>query len=180
MAVQSFTTTYKHGLSNVLKNKVFIYPSNTALKKETKEWISLWDTGATSTVITKAVVECLDLKPVSFADAYTPQGKYTAPCYYIDLKLPNGLTVPKLLVMEGKPFGCDILIGMDIISKGDFAVSNYNGVTSFSFRVPSLTKIDFVEHSYVEPHVSTQTVGRNSKCPCGSGKKYKQCCGKNI
>ena len=21
-------------------------------------------------------------------------------------------------------------------------------------------------------------VGRNSECPCGSGKKYKQCCGK--
>ena len=25
----------------------------------------------------------------------------------------------------------------------------------------------------------TQPVGRNSKCPCGSGRKYKQCCLKN-
>jgi preprotein translocase subunit SecA len=25
---------------------------------------------------------------------------------------------------------------------------------------------------------STPKVGRNSPCPCGSGKKYKQCCGK--
>jgi preprotein translocase subunit SecA len=23
-------------------------------------------------------------------------------------------------------------------------------------------------------------VGRNAKCPCGSGKKYKYCCGKNA
>ncbi|MBQ9832361.1 MAG: SEC-C domain-containing protein, partial [Clostridia bacterium] len=23
------------------------------------------------------------------------------------------------------------------------------------------------------------TIGRNAPCPCGSGKKYKQCCGKN-
>jgi len=23
-----------------------------------------------------------------------------------------------------------------------------------------------------------QKIGRNDKCPCGSGKKYKQCCGK--
>ena len=23
-------------------------------------------------------------------------------------------------------------------------------------------------------------VGRNEQCPCGSGKKYKQCCGKNA
>ncbi|MHC5088906.1 MAG: SEC-C metal-binding domain-containing protein [Planctomycetota bacterium] len=23
-------------------------------------------------------------------------------------------------------------------------------------------------------------VGRNDPCPCGSGKKYKKCCGKNL
>ena len=23
-------------------------------------------------------------------------------------------------------------------------------------------------------------IGRNNSCPCGSGKKYKKCCGKNI
>lgn len=23
-------------------------------------------------------------------------------------------------------------------------------------------------------------VGRNDPCPCGSGKKYKKCCGKNV
>ncbi len=27
--------------------------------------------------------------------------------------------------------------------------------------------------------VKEQTVGRNDPCPCGSGKKYKKCCGKN-
>jgi hypothetical protein len=39
--------------------------------------------------------------------------------------------------------GCDILIGMDIIGMGDFAVSNYNGRIVFSFRVPSMAEIDF-------------------------------------
>ncbi len=29
-----------------------------------------------------------------------------------------------------------------------------------------------------EPAKSTRTVGRNEPCPCGSGKKYKKCCGK--
>ncbi|MBQ6948048.1 MAG: SEC-C domain-containing protein [Firmicutes bacterium] len=24
------------------------------------------------------------------------------------------------------------------------------------------------------------TVGRNDPCPCGSGKKYKKCCGRNL
>lgn len=25
-----------------------------------------------------------------------------------------------------------------------------------------------------------RTVGRNDPCPCGSGKKYKKCCGRNV
>ena len=29
-----------------------------------------------------------------------------------------------------------------------------------------------------KPVIAQQTVGRNEPCPCGSGKKYKQCCGK--
>ena len=30
-----------------------------------------------------------------------------------------------------------------------------------------------------EPVRVEKTVGRNEPCPCGSGKKYKQCCGRN-
>jgi|CXWL01.1.fsa_nt_gi preprotein translocase subunit SecA len=30
----------------------------------------------------------------------------------------------------------------------------------------------------VEPIQSNEKPGRNSPCSCGSGKKYKQCCGK--
>ena len=29
-----------------------------------------------------------------------------------------------------------------------------------------------------KPVVNTNKVGRNDMCPCGSGKKYKQCCGR--
>ena len=31
-----------------------------------------------------------------------------------------------------------------------------------------------------EPIRKTVRVGRNDPCPCGSGKKYKHCCGKNA
>ena len=31
-----------------------------------------------------------------------------------------------------------------------------------------------------EPIRAAKTVGRNDPCPCGSGKKFKNCCGKNI
>jgi len=29
-----------------------------------------------------------------------------------------------------------------------------------------------------KPIINKNTVGRNDPCPCGSGKKYKKCCGK--
>jgi hypothetical protein len=29
-----------------------------------------------------------------------------------------------------------------------------------------------------KPYVSEPKIGRNDRCPCGSGKKYKKCCGK--
>ncbi len=32
----------------------------------------------------------------------------------------------------------------------------------------------------VKPIVNTEKIGRNDPCPCGSGKKYKKCCGKNL
>jgi preprotein translocase subunit SecA len=31
-----------------------------------------------------------------------------------------------------------------------------------------------------QPIRATATVGRNEPCPCGSGKKFKQCCGKRA
>lgn len=70
---------------------------------------------------------------------------------------------------------------MDIIGQGDFAVTNYQGKTVFSFRMPAAECIDFVKQkdpaatSVKEP---LPKVGRNSPCPCGSGLKYKKCCGK--
>ena len=178
MPGMSFTTTYS-GLSNVLKNEVLIaaYPYDGAIPPP-KKWVALWDTGANCSVITHDVVTALDLKPVTVRRAATPSGVYDAPCYLIELFLPNRVRIPNLLVMEGQPAGCDILIGMDVIGKGDFAVSNYNNQTSFSFRLPSCDSIDFVKHSYLKPAKAAVLPGRNEPCPCGSGKKYKNCCGK--
>ena len=38
--------------------------------------------------------------------------------------------------------------------------------------------IEWREQKYITRHVDK--VGRNAPCPCGSGKKYKKCCGSNI
>jgi uncharacterized protein len=31
-----------------------------------------------------------------------------------------------------------------------------------------------------EPHVAPEPIGRNDPCRCGSGKKFKKCCGRNV
>ena len=41
--------------------------------------------------------------------------------------------------------GADMLIGMDIITMGDFAITNFNGKTTFSFVTPAKRTIDYVE-----------------------------------
>ena len=37
------------------------------------------------------------------------------------------------------------LLGMNIISTGDFAVSNYRGRTKFTFRSPSIAHVDYTK-----------------------------------
>lgn len=47
------------------------------------------------------------------------------------------------LPMDGKSE--NMIIGMDVISMGDLAITNYNGQIFLTFRVPSIDRIDYVE-----------------------------------
>lgn len=38
--------------------------------------------------------------------------------------------------------------------------------------------VKFLPDLYKQPKISDKKPGRNELCPCGSGKKYKKCCGK--
>jgi uncharacterized protein YecA (UPF0149 family) len=72
-----------------------------------------------------------------------------------------------------------MLIGMDVITCGDLIVSNIDRKTTFTFRMPSLMEFDFLKDSYLVPFRNENPkIGRNDPCPCGSGKKYKMCCGR--
>ena len=41
-------------------------------------------------------------------------------------------------------------------------------------------KIREQEYGTVKPIVKGKEPGRNDPCPCGSGKKYKKCCGRGL
>ena len=137
----------------------------------------LWDTGATGTVISKRVIDTLNLRPISKCKVFHAGGESIVNVYAINLHLPNHVAFQFIKVTEGNLNGFDVLIGMDVMSQGDFSLSNFQGKTTFSFRIPSLKETDFTkENPNTPPHKKVQ---RNDTCPCGSGKKYKQCHGKN-
>ena len=172
----SFTGTWK-GLVRSLKTPVNI---ESAINPTTKINIkAIWDTGAQCSLITKEVATKLKLQPISKGLISTPSDKdVPSNIYLVNIILPNTAKIMAIRAYEGTLNGCDMLIGMDVINLGDFAVTNNNKRTMLSFRIPSMTEIDFVKHSYIEPVRNPNKVGRNEPCPCGSGKKYKNCHGR--
>lgn len=131
--------------------------------------MGIWDTGATGTVITPKVVESCGLKQTGMAEVQHADGKTVKPTYMISLYLPNKVVIPQIKVSEGNLGDSgDVLIGMDVISLGDFILTNREGLTWLSFRMPSIQHIDLVKY---KPNP-------NHGCACGSGKRYGNCCGK--
>lgn len=148
--------------------------------EQLKDFVALWDTGAEISAISANVVSALGLIPFSSALSFHAGGSKPTNLYKVNIMLPNGVGFHTLTVMEAVLKDCDVLVGMDIITRGDFAITHSDGNTTFSFRIPSVETIDFEKSAapIKSPVTATKKVGRNEPCPCGSGKKYKQCCGK--
>jgi predicted aspartyl protease len=178
-------TARANGIARVLLSDCGICEAFDPLKggkhPEVKQFKAIWDTGATNTVITKKVISALGLKPVGKTKVKHANGEAVVNQYYVNIFLPNQVAFKFILVTEGVLGDVDVLIGMDIITKGDFAVTNFGGKTTFSFRVPSLNEIDLITDTVVRetrPVIAKKVPGRNDLCDCGSGKKYKHCHGR--
>lgn len=173
--MRGFTTRCKE--KNVLKNIVYISNASSLNNENIKknQFIATWDTGATNTVISDKVVKECGLIPTGMIKVATAGGIMDAFTYVIDIILPDDVRINNLKVTGGRLGDTDVLVGMDIITRGDFAVSCYEGNLKFTYREPSQQSIDFVKDRTIKLESKPN---RNSKCPCGSGKKYKQCCGK--
>lgn len=140
-AVRAFTSSYEI-ISNRLINKSVVKIKDDTYKAET-----LWDTGATISCISHDVVQKLKLVPTGKRTISTPSGKEEVNTYLVDIELLNGVNIDDIEVCEteiGKQ-QIDLLVGMDIINRGDFSVSNFNGKTVFTFSIPSMKTIDYVK-----------------------------------
>ena len=172
MASHSFTTLASIRLRELVSN-VGIKNTLSDASPRLRRYKAIWDTGATRTIITKNVITECRLLPIGRTTVIgVNKTNKKSNIYPIELHLPNRVIIQELPVAEAPgELGSEIsmLIGMDIIGLGDFAVSNYQGRTSFTFRIPSQGVLDFA--------TSNKNVGRNAPCPCGSGLKYKNCHG---
>ena len=107
---------------------------------------AIWDTSAQCSVITKKVVVDLHLKSIGIMLIHGVTGIAYQRSYIITISINEGIIFPTLTGIPScrkLPSGYDILLGMDIIQWGDFAVTNFEDKTVFSFRVPSQECIDF-------------------------------------
>jgi len=177
--IKAFSLASNNGLFRELKTPVgIVNPITTRyIGKPIKISLSykaLWDTGATGSVISSATAKKMNLIPTGQTKVNTASQKNVLTnTYVVDIILPNSVRFIDVLVSEGTLSGMDMLIGMDIISQGDFSISNFKGNSCFSFRVPSKEKIDFVKIE--KTPAKSNKIGRNQLCPCGSGKKFKYC-----
>lgn len=136
-------------IHNRLVSPCWVYkswtPDEATPPPDRRQYNALWDTGATSSVVSERVVEELGLGVEGFTSVYHVGGELANnPLYFVNLVLLTAVHFPGIEVVSGKLTGCDVLVGMDIINRGDFAVSNKNGATAFSFRIPSVEVFDFV------------------------------------
>ena len=144
MSVEAFVTEYPN-LSKFLNNNVIIR-NDSIESSET----ALWDTGATGTCISKDVVANLNLVPHGKELMHTPSGYTIVNKYIVDVILPSNYIARDVVVCDSEigTQSIGVLVGMDIITLGDFSVSNYNGKTVFTFRTPSQERIDYVNNKY--------------------------------
>lgn len=135
-------TSRVNGVAKSLRNDVVLCNGETKIK-----YTALWDTGATNTCISNEAADALNLQCTGMTQIKTPSGIKTVKTYLIDIILPNNVTVKDIAVCDSEigNQGIGALIGMDIISAGEFNVSTFEGNTWFTFRMPAKKHTDYVE-----------------------------------
>lgn len=147
---RAITVKAERGVLSEIKTTVQVSPTPLSpgpFPPNFRETWALWDTGATNTAISDSLAHDLGLLPIGKADVSGAHGVKTVDVFLVDVLLPNNAGVKSVKVTEAaleEPLG--LLIGMDIITLGDFVFTNVNGNSVFSFRIPSRgPEIDFVK-----------------------------------
>ena len=97
---------------------------------------AIWDTGAQLCMISRALCRKLKFEPRIKVKFSGVGGEFDGvhDVVYLSLSCDNVTFLIALAgVTESIPGGYDMLIGMDVITQGDFNVSTTNGTITFTF-----------------------------------------------
>jgi len=149
----AFTTKpRKGGILRELINNVGVSlpydPRSSATPPKISKIKALWDTGATNCVITKKTAEGIGLEPFKKVLVHHAKGSSIENVYKVNIYLPNNVAIADVNITEcadAERFG--FIIGMNVITLGDFSITNVGGTTVFSFRFPSIKEIDYVKEA---------------------------------
>lgn len=153
-----FYSAFRHegiGILPHLITPIFIYPELPVNEAKLKDLLSdvsnknvqkyilnaLWDTGATGSCIKPEIAQRigLDKNTISMTQIKGVNSASKIAKVYRSgaMFLPNGFRV------DGHDFAeadiaspADVILGMDLITMGDFSISNYGGKTVFCFSMP--------------------------------------------
>jgi hypothetical protein len=106
---------------------------------------ALWDTGASISAVTPEIQKQLKATPIDKKAISGIHSTQIVDVIYITLELPNHVIKKNIeVVVCNITSNVGMILGMDIISMGDLALSNGNDQTLISFAVPPFEeKIDF-------------------------------------
>ena len=109
--------------------------------------LALWDTGATISCISKNAVKVLGITDLQDAMMVSASETVKTKSCHVSILFPGTVYFKnvKVLVLPEDPIDHDVIIGMDIIKNGDFAITNYGTKSVLTFRAPSKETIDFTE-----------------------------------
>lgn len=107
---------------------------------------SIWDTGATCTVISKKLATQIGLIPTGKTTITGVNHSTLENTYLVNVYLPNKVAIMFIKIAEVPAItgGAELLIGMDIIGSGDFSVYTEDEKTIMTYRFPSIGGEDFV------------------------------------
>lgn len=109
---------------------------------------ALWDTGASNSCISTRLANMLHLPNIGMTKIHSAGGIHDSRVFSVDFDLSEDLI--HLQSIEVNEFlqndRFDVIIGMDIITLGDFSITNANGKSVFSYRIPpDAFPVDYVE-----------------------------------
>jgi len=127
--------------------------------------------------IKKAVEWVASLKNVAILSTKTKHGDMAADSVYLTV-FRHDTRKDKTLLPKNENFVCFVdynIDGKTTLASGGVPTQIW---TQYFHETIDLLQIAWRERTYVSGANKQKQVGRNDVCPCGSGKKYKKCCGK--